>query len=330
MPARDSLSQRLRLLSRLESGEPVSGETLARLLKISRQALHKQILGLRKSGYAIDGKPNEGYRLTGRPDRLSPEAVLPRLRTKTFGRSYHFYERTGSTQDRARELAQSGAPEGAVAVAADQTAGRGRLGREWVSGRGGLWASLILRPPLPPQTVPLLSLVASLAIAEAIERSSGTACGVKWPNDVLVPTKKGLRKVCGILTEMSAESDRVHWLIVGFGINANNEISPGLKGIGAGLKQLSGSSVDLPGLAAAVLGSFEKFYGRFLKEGFGPLRPAYLRRFLFRGKRVVIVDPAVRQEGICRGVGEDGSLKVEAADGRIESFLSGDVSLRTA
>src|SRR5581483_11967804 len=135
MPApRDLLSQRLKLLARLEAGDAVSGEILARELRVSRQALHKQILALRRGGYRIEGKPHEGYRLTGRPAGLSPEAVLPRLRAKRLGRRYHFFERTGSTQDRARELAESGAPEGTIVVAADRNAGRGRLGREWVSG----------------------------------------------------------------------------------------------------------------------------------------------------------------------------------------------------
>jgi BirA family biotin operon repressor/biotin-[acetyl-CoA-carboxylase] ligase len=127
---------------------------------------------------------------------------------------------------------------------------------------------------------------------------------------------------------MSAESDRTHWAIIGFGINGNNAIPPALRSIGAALQELSGAPVDLPGLAAAAMAALERRYGKFLKEGFGPVRKDYLGRFLFMGKKVSVTDPSVRQEGICRGIGEDGSLTVELSGGRTESFFSGDVSLR--
>lgn len=201
------------ILDRLAEG-PASGPDLAAALDVSRAAVWKHVDALRDEGFDVEGGA-DGYRVTGVPDYGGP-AIAYEL-DAPYDVEYH--DRIGSTNDRARELAAADAPE-TVVVADEQTGGRGRLDRSWSAPSGGVWASLLVRPSLSPARTPLLTMAAAVATAEAC-REAGVAARIKWPNDVLVDGEDGSRKLAGILTEMEGEADRVSWVVVGVGVNAN-------------------------------------------------------------------------------------------------------------
>jgi BirA family biotin operon repressor/biotin-[acetyl-CoA-carboxylase] ligase len=202
------------LLAALENG-PVDGPTLASRLEVSRAAVWKQVEALREEGFGIESG-DDGYRVVEVP--AYGAAALAFGLDAPYDVEYH--DRIGSTNDRARELAEEGA-EDVVVVADEQTGGRGRLDREWAAPAGGVWASLVLRPERPPAAVPMYTLAAAVAVTRAA-REVGVEATIKWPNDVLVgDAEREERKLCGILTEMEGEADRVSWLVLGIGVNAN-------------------------------------------------------------------------------------------------------------
>ena len=203
------------ILEALEDG-PVAGPELAEELDVSRAAVWKHVEALRKAGFEIGSGP-DGYTLGS-----VPEFGGPAIEYGLDSFEVEFHDELPSTNDRARELAAEGA-EDVVVVSDRQTGGRGRLDRGWASPSGGAWLSLVLQPDLPPAEVPLLTLAAAVA-ATRVVREAGVDAGIKWPNDVLV-RERGERKLAGILTEMEGEADRVSWVVVGVGLNAN--VDPG-------------------------------------------------------------------------------------------------------
>src|SRR5512144_425991 len=198
-----------------EAGEEfVSGEAISDKLGLSRTAVWKHVEQLRSQGYRIDAMPARGYRLREIPDRLTPLELRPLLATRDLGQVLHCHDEVSSTNDVARELAEADAAHGEVVVAEWQSAGRGRRGRQWASPPGrNLHLSAVLRPELPPQRAPEITLVALCDVV----RQAGVAAGIKWPNDLLASG----RKLAGILTEMAAEPDRVMWVVLGIGVTLN-------------------------------------------------------------------------------------------------------------
>jgi len=203
-------------------GEWVSGEALSEILKVSRTAVWKQVKTLLAEGYAIEAAPKKGYRISAPADLLSPEEVCPGLTTKVFGqKDYFYYREIDSTSNRARILAAEGYPEGTVVVAEMQTAGRGRRGRSWYSPASqGIYVSVILRPVLPLKEISRISLVTAVAVAETLESELNLQPCIKWPNDVLIDNKK----ISGILSEAVTDMDGVEYIVVGIGLNINNQI----------------------------------------------------------------------------------------------------------
>ncbi len=319
------------ILSSLRAFQPVSGEILARRLKVSRQALHKQIRILRVRGYSITGKPKSGYVLDSQSDVIVPEELEKSLAAQKIGRKIRHYAELRSTQDTAKEMAQAGEPEGSVIVAEKQTGGRGRMGREWISDRGGLWVSVLLRPSLLPQNVPALSLAASMAISDAIRSECGIECGLKWPNDLWANVgslqNPIFKKVCGVLTEMSAEADRVNWVVLGFGINVNNFLPSQLRASAANLKGLSGQTVGRQKLLEAILKSLETAYGNYRQKGFVDFRASYSERCVLRNHPVTLNDFGKTVHGEFVDVDAQGALVLRLADGSVQNFFAGDVTL---
>lgn len=323
----------------------ISGERLAGELDVSRQALHKQIRLLRKSGYKIEGKPRSGYRLTKNPEILLPEQILSALQTKKIGKKIFHFNSIDSTQNKAKELANHSEPEGTMVVAERQIAGRGRFGSKWISSEGGIWVSLILRPQIAPQQVPLISLIVSLAISDAMEETCKVRCGLKWPNDIVISSKSNVRslktktiksssecykKVCGILTEMSAESERVHWVVLGFGINVNNNLPRHLHRQATTLKDIVGEKVDRVTLLQNILKKIESVYDQFLREGFSMLKNEYVQKsILKKGEPIFISDFSNKTEGKFSDIDEDGSMILLSKDNQPLRFLSGDITLKT-
>ncbi|MBL8012826.1 MAG: biotin--[acetyl-CoA-carboxylase] ligase, partial [Candidatus Omnitrophica bacterium] len=200
----------------------LSGEDISRSLNISRAAIWKYIQELRKDGYEIEAVPHLGYKLVSSPDKLYSTEVHFDLKTQIVGSEYFYFETLDSTMDEAFRLGMEGLAEGAVICAETQTKGRGRLGRSWVSVKNkGIYCSVILRPKLSPTDLSKLTLLSAVAVAQAVEKSTGLKPAIKWPNDLLIDNKK----ICGILTELRAEVDQMKFVVLGIGLNVNHTSS---------------------------------------------------------------------------------------------------------
>lgn len=302
-----------------------SGEALSDKLGLSRAAVWKHVEALRGRGYKIDAVPSRGYRLAEIPDRLTPLELSPLLSTHELGRTLHYREEIPSTNELAYRLAQEGAFHGEVVICERQTAGRGRRGRGWVSPPGlNLAFSAILRPELPPQRAPELTLVAAVALAEALREAGAEAAAIKWPNDVQVDGKK----VAGILTELSAEADRVHFVVLGMGINLNlteQELPPELRETATSLMLARGSRVPRALFTASLLALLEQWLARHAEEGFAPVREAWKRLSCTVGQRVRVRFERGELTGLAEDIDEAGALLVRREDGKLERVLAGDV-----
>jgi BirA family biotin operon repressor/biotin-[acetyl-CoA-carboxylase] ligase len=299
----------------------VSGESLASDIGVSRVAVRKHVAALRDLGYSIEARPGEGYRLLSRPDAALPLEVKPLLRESLFER-LEGGAVTGSTNDDARELAVAGAPEGTVVLASEQRDGRGRLGREWSSAPGGVYASIVLRPEVETPEAIVLPLVVGLGVACGLD-SLGVRSLLKWPNDVL--SVDG-RKIAGVLLEGLSEGWRVSWVVAGIGVNVRS-VPEGIDA--ASVDELLGAKVPLPEVAAAVLDGVAAAYGRWKDDGFAPLREDYERRAWLAGRDVTVSDAAGRvvAQGEVTGIDAQGRMLV-ATPGGVVPVAAGDVTLR--
>ena len=308
----------------------VSGAEISRRLGVSRTAIWKQVEALRLLGYQVEAAPRRGYRLVSRPDVLTPEEVLAGLATRRLGRVVEYREAVGSTNDLAKEMARQGAPEGLLVLAEQQTAGRGRMGRSWSTPPGTAIAmSLVLRPDLPPHEAPRITLAAAVAVAEAVREAAGVPAGIKWPNDVQV----GGRKLCGILTEMEAEIDRVAFVVVGIGLNVTlrrEQMDPAFRETATSLALEGARPVRRAALVQAILARFEAAYDELLGGRFGLVLDRWraLSVTLGQSVRVLGLDGRVMAEGVAEAVDADGALLVRDGAGRIHRVVSGEVSLR--
>ena len=256
------------------------------------------------------------------------DRLLEGLRTKRFGRCLIFLREVGSTNDFAKDLAGYGAVEGMVVVAEAQTAGRGRLGREWVSPKGGLWFSVILRPELKPAEAVRLVFVASLAVAEVLREMYGLRVETKWPNDVLVNGQK----VCGILAEMNTTGEKVNFVVLGIGVNANFDAKKALpeelwEDV-TSLQNEFGRKVRLEELFRALLEKLDNIYEHFLKEGFDPVLEKWKNYFGFLGHHVEVASETEKLRGLVLDVDQEGALILRLEDGTVNRVFVGDLSLR--
>ncbi|MBC7266750.1 MAG: biotin--[acetyl-CoA-carboxylase] ligase [Coriobacteriia bacterium] len=316
-------SRKAEVVARLAAADGgfVSGERIAHDLGMSRVAVRKHVEALRALGYAIESANRRGYRLIAVPDEIVPTEV-ERLVTDPFWNRFEGAAVTQSTNDDCKRLARAGMPEGAVVVAAEQTAGRGRLGRQWVSPSGGAYFSALLRPPIFPADAPPLALVCSLGIAVGLE-AAGVPVMLKWPNDVYL----GWRKVGGVLLEMAAEADRIQWVVAGCGINVRR--SPGLAPEAASLDEVT--RMRPAEVAAVALDGVAQAYREFLRAGFAGLLDEYERRHLLPGREVTVRDSAGAglAHGEAMGVDGMGRLLVRTATGPV-SVVAGEVTLASA
>lgn len=308
------------VLARLRSGAPVSGEILAAEIGVSRVAVGKHIAALRSAGYEIEAVTGSGYRLICAPDAPLPTEVGPLLSSDMWIRLEGGGE-TGSTNDDARSLARSGAPQGTVVLASRQTAGRGRLGRAWESPAGGAYFSAVLRPKVGPADAASLALVVALGAARGLEKL-GVRPSLKWPNDLLLEGGK----LAGILLEMAAESDRVEWVVAGMGLNVRR--SEGSPPEAAYLSDAV-PDVRIAQATAAVLDGIAGAYGEWAAAGFVALLDEYQQRSILTGRDVTVsaVDGRVLAEGRVLGVDAEGRLRIEAPEGE-RSIAVGEVTLR--
>src|SRR5512144_2853932 len=319
-------SEELVLAFLAEAGDEfVSGEAISDKLGLSRAAVWKHVNALRAQGYRIDALPARGYRLVEIPDRLGELELRPLLNTHDIGEGLHWFEEVGSTNDVAKKLADEGAAHGEVVVAESQTAGRGRRGRAWASPPGrNLYLSVVLRPDLPPSRAAELTLLASVAVCQAV-RQAGVSAGIKWPNDLVC----GGRKLAGILTELAADPDRVQWVVVGIGVNVNlraDDLPDDLRPIATSLAIERGAPVPRTLFAAAVLSALEEWLDLHAEEGFAPVRAAWKEMSDTLGREVRVRSSAVDLEGLAEDVDEGGALLVRTSAG-LERVLAGDVEM---
>jgi len=258
-------------------------------------------------------------------EEINLEKFQESLQTKRFGRRAFFSRKVKSTSDWAKKLAKMGAEEGTVTVAETQTAGRGRLGREWFSPRGGLWLSIVLRPKRKASEAAKLVFMASLAVAEVLHEKYGLRTETKWPNDVLVDGKK----ICGILAEMNTKGERVKCVTLGIGVNANfraDAVLPKLaKAQPTSIETELGKKIRLEGLLKALLERLETIYDGYLEDGFAPLLEKWKRYAEFLGRKVVIMDQEGRLNGLALDVDIDGALILKLEDGTRRRILVGDL-----
>ncbi len=304
--------------------EYTSGEALSAKLGLSRTAVWKYVEALRGKGYRIDAVPARGYRLMDVPDRLTPLELAPLLSTHHLGQSIHFHESLPSTNQAAFKLAADGAEHGEVVIAEQQTAGKGRRGRTWVSPTGlNLYFSAILRPELAPQHAPELTLVAAVALAETL-REAGADALIKWPNDVQIDG----RKVAGILTELSAEPERVHFVVLGVGVNLNasrEDFPPEVAPTAISLSEALGQRVNRALFATALWGRLEEWLDLHHEVGFEPVRERWKELSSTLGQDVLVRTDRTELRGVAEDIDEAGALLVRTAGGSLERVLAGDV-----
>ena len=304
----------------------VSGELISRELQVSRTAIWKHINGLRDAGYVIEAVPSRGYHLLSSPDILSVEEVRGKLNATRIGRRLVCLPETTSTNADAFRMAEAGAEEGTTVIADAQSCGKGRRGRVWSSPSGvNLYCSVVLRPAIMPHEAPQLTFLSAVAVARAIEQTAALEPEIKWPNDVLISG----RKVAGLLNEMSAETDRVNFVILGIGVNLNMtlvQFPADVRTPATSLLLEQGLPVNRAQFAATMMGELDRLYTDFLQHGFGPVRDEWQQRCNANGREVVVTDGDIETvRGMFHGIDGDGALLVRSPDGMVERILSGDV-----
>lgn len=310
-----------------ESDKFVSGQELCNRFGVSRTAVWKAINRLKKEGYQIEAVQNKGYHMVSSPDVLSVYELESRICTEWLGKNIVYKEVTASTNADVRKMAEDGAENGLVVFADAQTAGKGRRGREWESPKGtNLYFSMLLKPQFEPHKASMITLVAAYSVARVIKEYTGLDAKIKWPNDIVI----GKKKVCGILTEMSMERDYIHHIVVGVGINVNEEVFPEeIAGMATSLKAEKGSLIQRAPLLSKILYQFEKDYLAFLAaEDLKPFVDEYNNMLVNKGALVKVLDPKGEFSGIAGGISEDGMLIVFKENGQIERVYAGEVSVR--
>jgi BirA family biotin operon repressor/biotin-[acetyl-CoA-carboxylase] ligase len=311
-----------------------SGQSLAKSVRISRSAVWKHVRRLRQYGYLIESVHGKGYRLAGGTTHPVPWELGKVLKTSFVGKGRIVYrDSADSTQSLAILLAEKNKEDahGAVVIAEQQSSGRGRIKRKWLSPRGGIWVSVVLKPSIPTAASTMLPFVAALAVCDAVRQATGLPATLKWPNDVMVKGKKA----AGILLDLSAEAETVNYAVIGIGINANVDTSrmnidrEGRPAITSLREELGGHDVNRLELTGLLLENLERFYN-LLEESSGPEKivAEWRRRSDMLGRKVSVVlqQQGRTIDGIAADINDDGSLLVKAKSGDV-NVISGDVHI---
>lgn len=304
----------------------ISGQALADLVGCSRVAIWKHIDQLRQEGYEIEAVKKKGYRLLKKLDSLRATDILMGLQTEFVGQSIYSYDTVSSTQIVARELAGSGAKDGTAVISDEQTEGTGRLKRKWHSpSNGGIWLSMIMRPDIPPYHAPQLTLLTAVAAVQTLNKF-GVNAGIKWPNDVLVEG----RKIAGILTELHAESDKIHHVIIGIGMNINQPLESfpdELKEIATSVLIEKKQRVDRSEFLQSFFKNFEDIYLLYLEKGFEPIKQLWEKLTITIGKKVTVQSLHGTLTGLATGINDDGVLIIMDEEQKSHLVYSGDITV---
>jgi len=318
------------LLSYLKKGRRtwVSGESLSRELSVSRAAIWKHIRKLREEGYVIESSTKKGYLLSKDSDLLLPNEIEEDLGTRIFGKNgIEYFKEIDSTNIKAKELAEEGAPEGTVVIAEKQVKGKGSKGRTWLSPEGdGIYASLILRPAMAPSGAPKITLMTAVAITEALLSLVQIKITIKWPNDILIKGKK----LAGILTEIAADMDAVDYIIVGLGLNVNTPLqnfSEELKDLATSIYIETGEPFSRTRLVRAYLEYFEKYYKMFKANNFTPIMNRWKQLSNIIGQKIIVDVIGKRHVGEVTNIDYEGVLILKDDKGGFQRIFSGDITL---
>jgi birA, biotin-[acetyl-CoA-carboxylase] ligase region len=309
-----------------KKGEWISGEGLSETLGVSRTAVWKQVRHLLSEGYEIESSPKKGYRICTPADILTAAEVCPGLATEIFGKKDYFYFREiDSTNNRARILASEGYPEGTVVVAEKQTAGRGRRGREWYSpAQQGVYVSLILRPVLPLEEISRISLVTAVAVAQTFATELSLNPRIKWPNDVLIDNKK----IAGILSEAVTDMDGVEYIVVGIGLNINNDIDgfpTDLRTEPTSVRVLNSLSNSRVEILQGLLRHLEYYYLQLLRGNFTVTLEKARSLSMVIGREVHLDNGKDFIAGEAVDIDDNGFLMVRDHNGTIHTIMSGEI-----
>lgn len=305
----------------------ISGQELCNRFGVSRTAVWKAINQLKEAGYEIEAQQNKGYRLMAAPDLMTEAEIKSLMHTEWVAKEVLYFDTIDSTNTKAQELAEKGYPSGTLVVADKQESGKGRRGRSWVSPSGtGVFMTLMIKPDINPNNASMLTLVAALAVAKAITSVTGEEAMIKWPNDIVVNSKK----VCGILTEMNAQFDYINHIVVGIGINVHNESFPEeISQMASSLMiEAGGKRFHRAQIIAETMSYFEQYYDTFLKtQDLSALVREYDELLVNRNKSVRVLDPKEPFDGKAMGITPKGELIVDTWESR-KLVSSGEVSVR--
>lgn len=310
-----------------ESNDYISGQELCNNFGVSRTAVWKAVNQLKEEGYEIEAVQNKGYKLLNQPDILSEKEISGRLATEYMGRTLYCFQKTGSTNTEAKRLLEEGGKNGLLVLSSTQTSGKGRRGRSWDSPEGtSIYMTIGLKPEFEPQKASMLTLLMAIAVVRVIKKNTGIITAIKWPNDIVLNHKK----ICGILTEMTMERDYINSVVIGVGINANNEDFPeDIKRVATSLLIENGKKVLRAQLTADIIKEFESIYNHFSKElSLAFLVDEYNSYLVNKNAKVRVLDPKNQFEGIAKGINERGELLVEKEDGQVIEVYAGEVSVR--
>lgn len=305
----------------------ISGQELCNRFGVSRTAVWKAINQLKEAGYEIEAQQNKGYKLMAAPDLMTEAEIKSLMHTEWVAKEVLYFDTIDSTNTKAQELAEKGYPSGTLVVADKQESGKGRRGRSWVSPSGtGIFMTLMIKPDINPNNASMLTLVAALAVAKAITSVTGEKALIKWPNDIVVNSKK----VCGILTEMNAQFDYINHIVVGIGINVHNESFPEeISQMASSLMiEAGGKRFHRAQIIAETMSYFEQYYDTFLKtQDLSALVREYDELLVNRNKSVRVLDPKEPFDGKAMGITPKGELIVDTWESR-KLVSSGEVSVR--
>jgi len=309
------------IITLLKKYDWISGEDMANKLQISRTAVWKHIQKLKKKGYDIIAKTNKGYHLKKTPNNITTDELKHVLKTQLIGSNIYHFTSIHSTNNYAKSLAKNAEPEGTIVIADRQTKGRGRKQRLWESPKGGLWFSILLRPKIPPSEAMKITMCAACAIVESIKKHTSLKPSIKWPNDILIDK----RKVCGILTELSAEIDVIDYLIVGIGLNVNNSVPKNLEKISTTLKNESKKPIKIQSLFIGLIEYFDQFYKSLMNGNDNLIRKKWRSYSSTIGASIQINNETKIITGIAVDIGNHGELIVQTSNGK-KQIITGDIS----
>lgn len=314
------------LLLLKESNDYISGESISKKLGITRTSVWKHINTLKKDGYDIQGISKKGYILNSSLDIFNILELKSELKECSLISDIKHFNEVSSTNIVAKDLALKNSPHGTLVISDTQTLGKGRLGREWISPKGGIWSSLILRPNLEPIDAPKLTQIAAAALTLTL-KSYGFDAKIKWPNDILINNKK----ICGILTEMSCDMDSINYVIVGIGINVNlskEDIPIELQDKASSLYLVSGKTIERSFLYSSFLKNFSELYNDLLKNPNTTIWIDICREnSAFLGKEIIISSRKEDEKVTFIDLSNTGELIIKDSQGNVRNVLSGEISL---